>query len=213
MLVVHHLGISQSERIVWLCEELEIPYELVRYDRDPVTRMAPEAYKALHPLGTAPIITDGDLVMAESGAVMDYIMARYSDGRLSVPPGSPDFAEYLFWFNFANGSLMPASMISLVISRMGDGKDNPAVQSLRARSDKGFALVEARLGVAEYFAGSRFTAADIIMLFPLTTMRAFMPRDLSPYPNILAYLKRIGERPAYQRAMAKGDPGMTPLLT
>lgn len=213
MLVVHHLGVSQSERIVWLCEELEIPYELVRYDRDPATRMAPAAYKALHPLGTAPIITDGDLVLAESGAIMDYIMARYGDFRLAERPDSPDFAEYLFWFNFANGSMMSAAMMSLVISRLGDGKDSPAMQSLRGRSDNGFALVEARLGVTEYFAGSRFTAADIIMLFPLTTMRAFAPRDLSPYPNIRAYLARIGARPAYQRAMAKGDPGMTPFLT
>jgi glutathione S-transferase len=213
MLVVHHLGVSQSERIVWLCEELEILYELVRYDRDPATRLAPAAYKALHPLGTAPIITDGDLVLAESGAIMDYIIARYGDFRLTERSDSSDFTQYLFWFNFANGSMMSAAMMNSIISRLGDGKENPTMQSLGARLDKGFALVEARLGAAEYLAGSRFTAADIIMLFPLTTMRAFAPRDLSPYPNIRAYLARIGARPAYRRAMAKGDPGMTPFLT
>jgi glutathione S-transferase len=213
MLTVHHLGISQSERIVWLCEELEIQYHLKCYTRDPVTRLAPAEYKALHPFGTAPVITDGDLVLGESGAIMEYIIAKYGAGRLAVKPDSPEFADYLYWFHFANGSMMPAGMVDLVITILGIPGDGDIVRALRARGDRAYEMVEKRLGKADYFAGKTFSAADIIMLFPLTTMRAFVPRDLSPYPNIRAYLKGIGERPAYQRAMEKGDPNMTPLLT
>lgn len=213
MITVHHLGISQSDRIVWLCEELEIPYDLVRYDRDPVTRLAPAEYKALHPSGTAPVITDGDLVLGESGAIIEYIAARYGEGRLLSKPDDDDFAAFLFWFHFANASLMPSTMIDLLAGMMNGDGNAAVIASLRSRGDRAFAMVEQRLGEAEYFAGSRFTAADIIMLFPLTTMRAFVPRDLSPYPNILAYLQRIGSRPAYRRAMAKADPDLEPMLS
>lgn len=209
MLTVHHLGVSQSERIVWLCEELEIPYELKRYDRDPVTRLGPPEYKALHPLGTAPIITDGDVVLPESGAIMDYIIGRYGRGRLAVAAGAPYFADYLFWFHFANASMMPSQMAGMA----GNTDESPRAKFMRARADRGWALAEDRLGRVPYFAGQDFTAADIIMVFPLTTMRVFAPRDISGYPHIKAYLARIGARPAYQRAMAKGDPGMTPMLT
>jgi glutathione S-transferase len=212
MLTVHHLGVSQSDRIVWLCEELEIPYELVRYDRDPITRLAPPAYKALHPSQTAPVITDGAVTLAESGAILDYILAKYGQGRLTVGPGSPNYADYLYWLHYANGSMMPAGMTDLVLRVIGMA-DNPAAAPLRARGDRAFDLVEARLGKAPYFAGEAFTAADIMMLFPLTTGRVFIPRDLAPYPNIRAYLKRIGERPAFQRAAKKGDPDLTPLLS
>lgn len=213
MLTVHHLGVSQSERIVWLCEELEIPYRLERYDRDPATRLAPSAYKALHPMGTAPVITDGDVVLSESGAIMDYIIARHGGGCLAIPPGDANFADYLFWFHAANGSVMPAGMIAMLVLLLGLAADNPLVQALSARGDRAFALIERRLGEAPFFAGDAFSAADIMMVFPLTTMRAFSPMDLAPFSNIRAYLKRIGERPAYQRAMAKGDPGMAPMLT
>ena len=211
MITVHHLGISQSERIVWLCEELEIPYQLQRYERDPVTRLAPATFKALHPLGTAPIITDGDLVLPESGAIIEYIIGKYGRGRLAVSPENPDYANYVFWLHFANGSLMPSMMVNLLVGILGGGEDNSIIQTLNGRSAKAFALIEKRLGEAPYFAGKEFTAADIIMLFPLTTMRNFTPIDLARFPNLQAYLKRIGERPAYQRAMAKGDPGM-PLM-
>ncbi len=210
MLTVHHLGISQSDRIVWLCEELEIPYEMVKYDRDPETRLAPAAYKALHPFGTAPVITDGDLVLGESGAVIDYIIAKHGNGRFAVSPERPEYAEYLHWFHFANGSMLPAGMIDMVVTMLGI-EDSPITASLRSRLDTAFDMVEARLGEAEYFAGSSFTAADIIMLFPLTTMRLFAPRDLAPYPNILAYLQRIAARPAYQRAIKKADPDLPPV--
>jgi glutathione S-transferase len=212
MLTVHHLGISQSDRVVWLCEELEIPYTLVKYDRDPVTRLAPAAYKALHPCETAPVITDGDVVLGESGAIIDYILAKYGAGHLAVKPDAPNFADYLYWLHYANGSMMPAGMVDLVLGVLGV-RDQEGVQPLRARANRAFDNVERRLGEAAYFAGEAFTAADIMMLFPLTTMRAFVPRDLAPYPNIRAYLARIGERPAYQRAAAKGDPDLVPMLS
>ena len=213
MITVHHLGVSQSERVVWLCEELSIPYTLQRYDRDPTTRLAPAAYKALHPMGIAPVITDGALVLAESGAILEYLIAKYGKGRLAVGPNEGNFADYLFWFHFANGTMMPSEMSAVLSSMLALKEGNPIMEMLKVRSERAFALVEKRLGEVAYFAGNEFTAADIMMLFPLSTMRAFAQRDLSPLPHIRAYLKRIGERPAYQRAMAKGDPGMSPMLT
>ena len=210
MLVVHHLGVSQSERIVWLCEELGIPYELKVYDRDPVTRLAPPDYKALHPIGTAPIITDGDLVLPESGAIIEYVIGKYGNGRLSIRPGEPNYANYLFWLHFANATMMTRHMMLLGVA---PEDASPRTLWSRERAKATWDLVEARLGEAPYFAGDEFTAADIIMGFPLTTMRAFTPITLAAYPNIRAYLTRIGERPAYQRAMQKGDPKMTPMLT
>src|SRR5277367_272586 len=160
MLTVHHLGISQSDRIVWLCEELGVPYEMVKYDREP-SGMAPPAYKALHPSGTAPVITDGDLVLGESGAIIEYIIAKHGGGRLAVGPDSPDFADYLFWFHFANGSMMPSRMLDMIVSMLGLTDDDQRAQMLRARGDRAYGLVESRLGRAEYFAGREFTAADI----------------------------------------------------
>jgi glutathione S-transferase len=212
MLTVHHLGVSQSERIVWLCEELAIPYKLVRYTRDPLTGLAPADYKALHPLGTAPIISDGDLVLPESGAIIEYIIGRHGGGRLALSPEHPDYAAYVFWLHFANGSMMPNEMVVFIAERTGAGGADPVMQSLASRSDRAYALIEQRLGEAPYFAGSEFTAADVNMIFPLTTMRAFAPRDLGPFPNIRAYLKRIAERPAYQKARAKGDPDTPAML-
>lgn len=212
MLIVHHLGKSQSERIVWLCEELAIPYELKTYKRDPVTRLAPPEYKALHPLGTAPIIADGDIVLAESTAIVEYILAKHGKGALAPASGDADFADYLYWFHFANGSLQPSLMRCMVLSRANVPTDNPTVQFADARRKHGLGLVEKRLGAKDYLAGDALTAADIVAVFSLTTMRLFFPFDLAPYPNILAYLKRIGARDAYRRAMKKGDPDMAPML-
>ena len=210
MLTVHHLGKSQSERIVWLCEELEIPYELKRYARAPL--LAPPDYKALHPIGTAPVITDGDLVLAESGAVVQYIATRYGGGRLMLSDGHPDFAAFLYWFHFSNGTLQPAMGRSMILTRLKLAADDPVRVMASARLDRAFDHVEARTKEARYLAGDAFTVADIMMGFSLTTMRYFLPYDLARLPSLRAYLKRIGSRPAYQRAMAKGDPGMTLLL-
>ena len=212
MLTVHHLGVSQSERIVWLCEELGIDYALKRYDREPAG-MGPAAYKSLHPLGTAPIITDGDVVLAESAAIMEYIIVKHGGGRLAVGPDQANCPDYLYWFHFANGSMMPSALVELVITMVTGRPDAPGTAQLRARGDLAFAMVEKRLGEAPWFAGDAFTAADIMMNYPLTSMRRPVPRDISPYPNLLAYLQRIGERPAFQRAMAKADPGLAPMLS
>lgn len=212
MLTVHHLGKSQSERIVWLCEELGIPYELKVYDRHPVTRLAQADYKALHPIGAAPVITDGDVVMAESGAIIEYIVARYGKGRLVLAPDHPDFPQFVYWFHFANGTLQPATGRNMILGRLGLPADNPMLRAMKGRLDLALGLVEARLAQADYLAGHDFTTADIMIVFTLTTMRLFLPFDLGPYPAIRAYLQRIGRRDAYRRAMRKGDPDMTPLL-
>jgi len=213
MLTVHHLGKSQSERIVWLCEELAIPYELKRYARDAVTMLAPPDYKALHPIGAAPVITDGDVVLAESGAIVDYIVAKYGNGRLSVRPDHPDFPQFLYWFHFANGTLQAAMGRLMILNRLKLAADNPILLATKARVDRAFDAVEERTRTAEYLAGSEFTSADIMVGFTLTTMRYFQPYDLTRCPNIVAYLARIGARPAYRRAMEKGDPGMALLLS
>ncbi len=213
MLTVHHLGKSQSERIVWLCEELAISYELKCYARDPVTMLAPADYKALHPIGAAPVITDGDLVLAESGAVVGYIIAKYGNGRLTPNSGHRDFAQYLYWYHFANGTLQAAMGRNMILNRLKLADDNPILLATKTRVDRAFDLVDARTREAEYLAGSEFTSADIMMGFSLTTMRYFLPYDLGRCPNIVRYLARIGARPAYRRAMEKGDPGMALLLT
>lgn len=212
MLTIHHLGRSQSERIIWLCEELGLPYELKRYDRDPVTILAPPELRALHPLGAAPVITEGDLVLAESGAIVEYIIAKHGSGRLALGPDHPDFAQYLYWFHFANGNLQPSMGRCMVLRRLRLLPDNPMLLAMQGRLDRVLGLVEARLGEAEHLAGTEFTAADIMTIFSLTTMRSFLPLDLAPYSNILAYLQRIGAREAYRRAMQKGDPDMEPML-
>jgi glutathione S-transferase len=212
MLTVHHLGRSQSERIVWLCEELGIPYELKRYDRRADNRLAPPEYKALHPMGIAPVITDGDLVLGESGAVVEYVIQMHGDGRLARKRGDAGFADYLYWFHFANGTLQPIVARMMYLRSVDPSEKNAPLQGAKTRLDLVFATVEKRLGDVPYFAGAELTAADIMSVFSLTTMRLFNPMDLSAYPNILAYLQRVGARPAYQRAMAKADPGFAPIL-
>ena len=212
MLTVHHLGRSQSERIVWLCEELGLDYELKRYDRDAVTRLAPPQYKALHPIGTAPVITDGDVVLGESGAVIEYILARYGDGRLSRQPGHPEYANYLYWLHFANASFQALLHRTLVARRLEPPADHRVLVDLEARLARVLGFLNRRLGEADYVAGSELTAADIMLVFSLTTMRSFTPYDLKGYPHIVGYLRRIGGREPYQRAMRKGDPGMPLLL-
>jgi glutathione S-transferase len=213
MLKIHHLGHSQSERIVWLCEELGVPYALEKYTRDSVTRLSPPELKALHPLGAAPLVEVDGMLLAESAAIVEFILARYGHGRLQHAPDHADFASWLYWFHFANGNLQPAMLRSMTVERCGLAPDHPMRASAQERLDKVLTLIDARLVQHDYLAGSEFTAADIMSVFSLTTMRLFHPVDLAAYPNILAYLQRIGARAAYQRAMAKGDPDLTPMLT
>jgi glutathione S-transferase len=212
MLTLHHLGRSQSERIVWLCEELGLDYELRRYQRRADNRMAPPEYKALHPMGTAPILTDGDLVLGESGAICEYLLQTHDPGRLAVKRGEPHFADYLYWLHFANGTLQPLILQVWSLERADPSDKNSPLKMARERFTRVFSTLEKRLGEAPYLAGEELTAADIMTVFSLTTMRLFKPYDLSPWPNILAYLQRIGARPAYRRAMQKADPDLTPVL-
>ncbi len=216
MLTVHHLRISQSERIVWLCEELGLDYELKLYDRREDNRLAPDDYKALHPMGIAPVITDGDLVLGESAAIMEYILGKYGTAEqqaaLSPRPDSADYADHLFWFHWTNGTFMTTNMMLLMLGMSGAPEGNMAEGFAKDRSAKGWAMMEQRLGEADYFGGAQLTLADINMGYALTTGRAFRQTSVEPYPNIQAWLKRIGARKPYQSAMAKAEPGMQPML-
>ena len=213
MLTIHHLGKSQSERIVWLCEELGLPYELKRYERNAATMLAPPELREVHPLGAAPVITDGDVVLAESGAIVQYLLAKHGGGRLALGASHADFAQYLYWFHFANSNLQPHMGRNMILGRLNLPAENAVLVSAKGRLALALAQVDQRVGKATWLAGEEFTAADIMTMFSLTTMRYFAPVDLSPFPNILAYLRRLSERPAYQRAMGKSDPGMALLLT
>ena len=208
MLTVHHLRISQSERIVWLCEELGLDYQLKLYQRRSDNNLAPDEYKALHPMGIAPVITDGELVLGESGAICEYIDRKYGGAKLSPAPDDADFADHLFWFHFSNSTFMTNGMMALVAGRMGG--EMPEFVSDRVA--KAWRLTEAKLGEAPFFGGRQLTTADVMMGFNLTTSRMFSNAPLDGFPKIAAYLKRIGERPAYRRAMEKCEPGMPPKL-
>lgn len=205
MITIYHLDTSRSERIVWLMEELGLEYKLELHLRQP-NGAAPDALKAIHPLGKAPIIRDGDTVLAESGAIVEYIVNRHAGGRLAVPPAAVDYARYLYWLHFSEGSLMSLMIVALVLTRMPDGDKTPAGVRVLGRMKQMLAFVDAELAVGPWFIGAEFTAADVMMTFTFTTMRHFLDYDLAPYPNIVAYLKRIESRPAYQKAMALAGP-------
>ena len=201
MITVHHLSTSRSERIVWLMEELGLEYKLERFRREP-SGAAPDALKAIHTLGKAPVIRDGDIVLAESGAIVDYIVHRYGHGRLAVRPDAPGYARYLYWLHFAEGSLMSLMLIALVLSRVPEASASPIRTRVLARMQQMLSFVDSELGEGPWFAGAEFTAADVMMTFPFTTMRLFLDYDLAPYANVLAFLKRVEARPAYRKAMA-----------
>ncbi len=202
MITVYHLTASRSERIVWLLEELGIAYELEVHARE-ATGAAPPAYKALHPLGKSPVIRDGDLTLAESGAIVEYLVNRHAGGRLGVRAESADYPRYLYWMHFAEGSLMTLMLIAFVLQRTPEAKDSAARGRIQARLAQMLAFVDAELAGRDYFLGAAFTAADVMMAFPFTTMRKYLDCDLAPYANIAAWLARIEARPAYRKAMAR----------
>ena len=205
MITIYHLETSRSERIMWLMEELGLEYKLEVFPREP-NGAAPPPFKQIHALGKAPIIRDGDTVLAESGAVVDYIVQRYGNGRLAVQPKAPEFARYLYWLHFAEGSLMSLMLIALVLSRVPEANESPVRTRILDRMKQMLSFVDAELVNVAYFAGADFTAADVMMTFPFTTMRHFLTYDLTPFQNILAYIKRIEARPAYRRAMDVAGP-------
>jgi glutathione S-transferase len=214
-IVVHHLGISQSERILWLLEELELPYELVKHTRDPV--LSPESLKSVpgNKTGSSPFIVDTEtsVTLSESGAIVEYIIQRYGDARLALTARDDPrvFADYLFWFHYANGSLQPAMISSMFTGHLPDSDRMKGFASQRLEA--AFRLVDNRLSENKWLAGNAFTAADIMTVYIVSTQRYFGPRvSLAAYKNILRWLQDCGDRPAYKRAMEKGDPEMQTLL-
>ncbi|TXS96042.1 glutathione S-transferase [Parahaliea maris] len=205
MITIHHLGVSQSDRIVWLMEELGLPYELKWYDRGE-DFLAPPEYRALHPAGTAPIITDGDLVLAESTAIVEYISQRHGGGRLSVQPDSPDYPHYLFWMQF-NNNLQSALFIKIAAGPEA-GPDNLILTTAQRRADGLYRALEERLSASEYLGGPEFSCADIMSIFNLTSLAMLGAREIDDsLPATKAYVERVTSRPAYQKAMDIAGPG------
>ena len=215
MIKVHHLNDSRSQRVLWLLEELGLPYEVVRYQRDPSTRLAPPELVAIHPLGKSPVIEDGDIKVAETGAIFDYLLETYGEGRLRPAPGTEEGRRFTYWLHYAEGSAMPPLLLKLVFSmlpRRAPALARPLVRGIAAKAQSGFVDPQLRahvgfwedaLGRSEWFAGEQFTAADIMMSFPVEAgaERAFDPEDK---PRLKAFLTRIHARPAYQRALERG---------
>jgi glutathione S-transferase len=201
MIVVHHLNESRSQRVLWLLEELGLPYEVKRYQRDATTNLAPPELKAVHPLGKSPVITDGDRTIAESGAIVDYLIRRYGNGRLQPDPASPDYDQYVHWLHFAEGSAMLPLMLQLYTMRLGD-----AGAPLKPRIDGEIAnhlgYVDAALAGREFLVGDDLTGADVQMTFVAEVARMF--GHLPSYPNLAAYVERMHARPAFQRAVERG---------
>lgn len=200
MITLYHLDQSRSERIIWLMEELGIEYRLEVFLRQP-DLYAPEALKAALPLGRAPAIRDGDVLLAESGAIVEYLIARHGQGRLAVPKEAAEFPHYLYWLHYAEGSLMLQLLREWSLDRMlPDAAAHPGMARVRAATRTNLDAVEARLREVPYFAGPAFTAADIMMAYPFTTFRRICPVDLAPFGAIRDYVARLEQRPAFQTA-------------
>ena len=203
MITIYHLGVSQSDRIVWLMEELGLPYELKWFDRGE-DRLAPAEYLALHPAAMAPVIKDGDLVLAESTAIVQYIAYKHGNGRLTVAPDAENYAEYLYWLQFNNNAL---SGFFVKRALMGTGQENGLIGSLSRRRTEGlFKQMNGRLAQHTYLAGEEFTLCDVMSGFALTTMPALGGRTIDDLPNIQRYVQLITHRPAWRRAMEIAGP-------
>lgn len=201
MIKVHHLNNSRSQRILWLLEELSLDYEIVNYQRDPVTRLAPPALKAVHPLGKSPVITDGDVVVAESGAIIEYLVRKYGKGRLQPAPDSPAAIKYLQWMHFAEGSAMLPLLLALYVGRLG-AAGAPLQPRISGEIANYLSYMNAELGQNDFFLGSELTAADIQLSFVVEAGARF----LGDYPNLQRFAARIQARPAYKRAIERGGP-------
>jgi glutathione S-transferase len=201
MLKVHHLNNSRSQRILWLLEELSTPYEIVHYTRMSPVPFAPPELKEVHPLGKSPVITDGDKTIAESGAIVEYLIDTYGQGRFKPKAGSDDHWKYIEWLHYAEGSAMLPLLLALYTAMLGD-----AAAALKPRVDSEIAnnlsYMENALGGRAFFVGDDLTGADIQILFPLEAAGA----RLDPYPNLVKYRARMQARPAYQRGIEKGGP-------
>ncbi|WP_158916474.1 glutathione S-transferase [Caulobacter sp. S45] len=203
MIRVHHLNNSRSQRVLWLLEELELPYEIVAYARDAKTMLAPDTLKAVHPLGKSPVIQDGALTLAETGLIVEYLVDCYGQGRLSPERGSGTYWRYAYWLHYAEGSLMTPLILKLVLNRLGL-LGRPARGFVDAQLKLHFDYLEGELATSPWFAGPEFSAADIMMSFPLEAGSSRAGVDAVSKPNLHGFLERIHARPAYQRALEKG---------
>lgn len=201
---VHHLNNSRSQRILWLLEELGAAYVVVPYQRDPRTMLAPPELRAIHPLGKAPVIRDGTVVLAESGAIVEYLLDRFDGHGLRPQPGTPEQLRYRNWMHFAEGTAMPPLVMKLILTRLGDAAA-PMLPRIEAQIATILDHLEAEVTPGGYFAGAGFTAADIQMAFPLeaAAARGGLGRER---PRLWDLLTRLQARPAYRRAIERGGP-------
>ena len=218
MITVHHLNNSRSQRVLWLLEELGVPYEIKKYERDAQTMLAPPELRKVHPLGKSPVITDGDTTVAESGAIIEYLLERYGNGRLEPAAGTPERLRFVYWRHFAEGSVMPRLLLKLIFERIKITKMPFFAKPIaRGLADKVLGamvdpdlkrqldFMEAELGKSEWFAGNEFSGADIQMSFPVEAAAQRAGLDASR-PKLMAFLKRIHARPAYRKALERGGP-------
>ncbi|MFL9863730.1 glutathione S-transferase [Paraburkholderia fungorum] len=216
MLIVHHLNNSRSQRVLWLLEELGVPYEIKRYERDPKTMLAPPELRAIHPLGKSPVIVDDGQTIAESGAIIEYLVDKYGQGRFAPAAGTPERLRYSYWMHYAEGSAMPPLLLKLVALRIAGAPmpffAKPIARKIAATLQSSFidpqlklhlGYINKELGTTGWFVGNDFSAADVQMSFPLeaATARGGMEGQI---PAIVDFLKRIHARPAYQRALERG---------
>jgi glutathione S-transferase len=219
MIIVHHLENSRSQRVLWLLEELGLPYEVKRYARDKKTSLAPPELLQVHPLGKSPVIGDGDVTVAETGAIIEYLLERVPGTPLKPAPGTPEHRRYSYWLHFAEGSAMSPLLMMLIFNRIKSAPmpffAKPIARTIADRTLDGFvkpnisrqlAYMEAELAAREWFAGSAFSAADVMISFPLEVAATRAGLDAAHYPKLAAFLVRIHARPAYQRALERGGP-------
>lgn len=218
MITVHHLENSRSQRVLWLLEELGLPYEIRRYERDRQSMLAPPELRQVHPLGKSPVITDGGFTLAESGAIVEYLIEQHGAGRLIPAAGTPERQRYRYWLHYAEGSAMPPLLLKLVFDQIEKARmpwiARPIAKAISAKTKSAFILpsirqhldyMEAELAARDWFAGDEFSGADIQMSFPLEAAAARGGLNASR-PRLMDFLERIHARPAYQRALEKGGP-------
>ena len=210
MITIHHLNNSRSQRVLWLLEELALEYKIKHYERDQKTMLAPESLREIHPLGKSPVITDDDLTLAESGAIIEYLVERYGEGRLAPKLGTKEHLRYKYWLHYSEGSAMPLLVMKLIFDNFGLGDSSANREFVAPQIKLHFDYIESELAKNTWFVGEEFTAADVQMSFPLEAVAAQVGLDAS-HPQIMGFLERIHARPAYQRALERG--GAYQLLT
>lgn len=203
MITVHHLNESRSQRILWLLEELDVAYDIQWYWRDPQTRLAPPALKDIHPLGKSPVITDEGRVIAESGAIVDYIIRHYGDGALQPIASRPEYDDYVQWMHYAEGSAMLPLLLKINLTRLGEAA-HPILPRIEAEIANHLGYIDTTLQDRDYLLGPQLTGADVQLSFVGELAAARL--DCSAYPNMIAWVRRFQRRPAYQAALERGGP-------